>query len=111
MLSTDAVAPAERTRPREALRLEDPEEFVWANCMVISRAFNMAEPRDSMNHSLEKHNVMCVPNCGLRYLIPLGRCGRRGDVAKYHDAAQGAVADELRRFVMYGFSDLGTFSA
>mmetsp|Transcript_2291 Transcript_2291/g.4439 ORF Transcript_2291/g.4439 Transcript_2291/m.4439 type:complete len:246 (-) Transcript_2291:60-797(-) len=36
------------------------EEFIWANCMVISRAFNMSEPKvmvmlpfaDSMNHSM-----------------------------------------------------------
>ncbi len=99
------------------------DEFVWANCMVISRAFNMAEPRvmcmlpfvDSMNHSLDAHNVMWRPKLPRGFfVISFHSNVVAGEeiLAKYHDAPrQGSVAmDELRRFVMYGFSDLGTFS-
>lgn len=99
------------------------EEFIWANAMVISRAFNMAEPRmmcmlpfvDSMNHNLDAPNVRWRPKLPRGFfVVTVIKDIAAGEelTARYHEPCERPEQipmDELRKFLMYGFSDRGTF--
>lgn len=98
-------------------------EFVWANSMVVSRAFEMEEPKvmcmlpfaDSMNHRSAGATVQWRPKLPRGFFVVTTLAALEPGTeltANYHGAGDGADTklDELRTFVMYGFSDSGAFA-
>ena len=101
------------------------DDFRWANCMVISRAFNIAEPRmmcmlplvDSMNHSGTNSNVKWRPKLVRGHFIMSMISPIAIDVeltACYHEKpnqnvkdAKAAMMANLRCYLMYGFLEEG----
>eukprot|EP00944_MAST-04C_sp_MAST-4C-sp1_P010570 g10570.t1 len=99
-------------------------EFLWANCMVISRAFNIAEPRmmcmlplvDSMNHNSLEPNVKWKPKFVRGHFIMHITSDIDASVeltAAYHehptksnDARAESMAN-LKCYLMYGFVEYG----
>lgn len=95
-------------------------DFRWANCMVISRAFNIAEPRimcmlplvDSMNHSGTKSNVKWRPKLVRGHFVMSMISSIDVNVeltACYHEKPKNAkdtkalTMANLRCYLMYGF--------
>jgi len=98
------------------------EEFVWGNCMVVSRAFEMLEPKlicmlpftDMMNHTSKNPSVLWRPKLPHGYfVITLVQSLKEGQElnANYHgvEARARTKMDEMREYVMYGFVESGNF--
>ena len=96
------------------------EEFRWANSMVISRAFNMLDPRlmcmlpfvDSMNHTTSKPSIKWKNKLirGAFVMSTFDSVAAAQELtASYHEkpqgSAQGITMANLRCYLMYGFVD------
>ncbi|GBG27153.1 Histone-lysine N-methyltransferase setd3 [Hondaea fermentalgiana] len=102
------------------------EEFRWASCMVISRAFNMVEPRkvmcmlpfaDSMNHNAADPTVQWRPRLPKGFfVVTILRDLSPGEelTANYHGGGHAdgprTQMDDLRNYVMYGFVESNAFA-
>mmetsp|Transcript_899 Transcript_899/g.1257 ORF Transcript_899/g.1257 Transcript_899/m.1257 type:complete len:101 (+) Transcript_899:465-767(+) len=88
--------------------------------MVISRAFNMSEPKvmcmlpfvDSMNHNSVNPNVVWRPRLPKgHFVVSISKDIVEGEelTACYHSKTEegkvSAEMEDLRQFVMYGFSE------
>ena len=95
-------------------------QFRWANCMVISRAFNILEPRmmcmlpfvDSMNHTTEGPTINWKNKLVRGYFMmsALSNVSPGGELtAAYHEKPSGApnqiAMSNLKTYLMYGFVD------
>lgn len=112
----------------DGCKMDYDKQFLWANCMVISRAFSvdaettkqvcMIPLADSMNHTLDKATVLWRPKLPRGFfMVSVQSSVEAGQelCANYHGAVEPDPKqkdlDELRQFVMYGFSDNGTYTS
>mmetsp|Transcript_14938 Transcript_14938/g.29051 ORF Transcript_14938/g.29051 Transcript_14938/m.29051 type:complete len:298 (+) Transcript_14938:101-994(+) len=102
------------------------EEFIWASSMVVSRAFNMVEPKimcmlpfaDSMNHNAANPTVQWRPKLPKGFfVVTIMQDLEPGAelTANYHGENSSSKAsksdmDDLRNFVMYGFVETDAFA-
>jgi len=97
------------------------DEFLWASCMIISRAFELENPNlmcmlpfvDSMNHASVHTTVQLRPKLVQNHFIVTisQNLDENSELTfNYHGSAGAASRlDELKEYVMYGFSERGTF--
>jgi len=102
---------------RNALEETTWNEFVWGNCMVLTRAFNIQEPKtmcmlpfvDLANHS-SKNNMSWRPKLPKGYFVMTFISDVEAGnelLANYHGVNTRArsAMDKLRTFLMYGFRE------
>lgn len=98
------------------------EQFRWANCMVISRAFNLGDVPgsmcmlpfvDSMNHDSTAPTVKWLRKLFSGFFVMMIKQPLEEGTeltAAYHEApsdAKGKQTSDLRTFLMYGFVEGG----
>jgi hypothetical protein len=96
------------------------DQFRWANCMIISRAFNIFEPRmmcmlpfvDSMNHTTEGPTINWKNKLVRGYFMmsAISNVSSGAELtASYHEKPSGApnqvAMSNLKTYLMYGFVD------
>jgi hypothetical protein len=97
------------------------DDFLWGSFLVISRAFDMQEPKmmvmlpfaDSMNHDSRAPTVQWRPKLPKGFfVVTILRDLEAGTelTADYHGAAGARRGiDDLKQYVMYGFVESGAF--
>ncbi len=96
------------------------DDFLWGSFLVISRAFDMQEPKmmvmlpfaDSMNHDSRVPTVQWRPKLPKGFfVVTILRDLAAGTelTADYHGAGARRGIDDLKQYVMYGFVESDAF--